>query len=72
MSGVFEAQYPGVCGVCDERIVPGDRCAYIDDDSRAVGVVIAHVHCPQPVVLADPCSKCFMIPAANGTCGCDP
>lgn len=60
----FEARYPGRCGVCDERIQPGDQATYVEDE-------VAHVSCPQPVALADPCPRCFMVPAANGSCGCD-
>ena len=60
----FEARYPGRCGVCDERIQPGDQATYVDDE-------IAHATCPQPVALAEPCDRCFMVPATNGECGCD-
>lgn len=60
----FEAKYPGRCGVCDGRIKPGDQATFVEDE-------IAHASCPQPTVLAAPCSRCFMVPAANGECGCD-
>ncbi len=67
----FEAKYPGLCGVCDDHIRVGERCQYLDEDSRAVGVSIGHVTCRAPEVLPDPCARCFMVPAANGVCGCD-
>ena len=59
----FEARFPGRCGVCDEAIRPGDMATYVEDE-------IAHATCPQPTVLADPCPRCFMVPASNGECGC--
>jgi hypothetical protein len=60
----FEARYPGRCGVCDERIRPGDQAMYVDDE-------IAHAACPAPVALAEPCPRCFMVPATNGACDCE-
>jgi len=60
----FEARYPGRCAVCDERIYPGERATFVEDE-------IAHAVCPTPIALADPCPNCFTIPAANGSCGCD-
>lgn len=60
----FEARYPGRCGVCDEAIKPGDQATFVEDE-------IAHATCPTPTILADPCSRCFMVPATNGACGCD-
>jgi hypothetical protein len=60
----FEARYPGRCGICDERIHVGDEVGYVDDE-------IAHAKCPHPTALAEPCPRCFMVPAANGVCGCD-
>ena len=60
----FEARYPGRCGVCDERINPGDMATFVEDE-------IAHARCPQPAALAEPCGRCFMVPATNGACGCD-
>lgn len=59
----FTAQFPGRCGICDEAIRVGDTATYVDDE-------IAHVNCPTPTVLADPCSRCWTVPAANGECGC--
>lgn len=64
MNGQFEARYPGRCGVCDERINVDDLATFVEDE-------IAHATCPTPVALADPCSRCFMVPATNGQCGCD-
>ena len=64
MVSTFEARFPGRCGVCDGRIHPGDQATCVEDE-------IAHATCPTPTVLADPCSRCFMVPAANGACGCD-
>ncbi|HET7326978.1 MAG TPA: hypothetical protein VFJ14_06780 [Nocardioidaceae bacterium] len=61
---IFEARYPGHCGVCDEPIRPGTLATYEDDE-------IAHAICPEPVALPDPCPRCFQIPASNGRCGCD-
>lgn len=60
----FEAQYPGRCGECDGSIREGDLCMYVDDE-------IAHLFCPETLaVLADPCGECWLVPAANGACGC--
>jgi hypothetical protein len=65
----FEAKYGGRCGVCNERIAPGDVCTYAED-------VVVHEDCeaairsvskpPRPV-----CDKCFIETSANGKCGCD-
>lgn len=63
MSGVFEARYSGRCGVCDGGIQPGQMATFVEDE-------IAHAECPTPTILADPCPRCFQIPAANGECGC--
>ena len=60
----FEARYTGRCGVCDGTIHVGDPATFVEDE-------ISHAACPQPVALADPCSWCFMVPATNGSCGCD-
>lgn len=63
----FTAKYPGRCGVCDERIRPGDLCAYAED-------VVVHADCPEPEATrtARPvCGRCHMETAANGECGCD-
>lgn len=60
----FEAKYAGRCGVCDESIRPGDMATYVDDE-------LAHSRCPQPNALAEPCRRCFMVPATNGACGCE-
>lgn len=60
----FPARYPGRCGVCDGPIRPGQEVTYVEDE-------LAHGACPQPTALADPCPRCFMVPAANGSCGCD-
>lgn len=64
MTAVFEARYPGRCGVCDERIKPGDDAMFVEDE-------IAHARCPAPTVLAEPCLTCWTVPAANGACECD-
>lgn len=62
----FEAKYVGRCGVCDEKIQPGDPCAYSED-------VIVHADCPGvPERPSRPiCSRCFLEVAASGICGCD-
>lgn len=60
----FEARYPGRCGVCDGQIRPGDSATYVDDE-------IAHAACPQPTALAEPCPRCFMVPAVSGACDCE-
>lgn len=64
----FTARYPGRrCGVCDERINVGDEATFVDDE-------MCHATCPTPVALADPCARCFMVPAVNGECagaGCE-
>lgn len=64
MAAIFPARYPGRCGVCDGRIEPDDSVTYVDDE-------LAHAACPEPVALAEPCPRCFMIPAVNGACGCE-
>lgn len=62
----FEAKYGGRCGVCDERIKPGDLATYSDD-------VVVHADCPdEPERPARPvCDMCWMEIASNGKCGCD-
>lgn len=64
----FEAKYPGRCGVCDEKIHPGDPCAYSED-------VIVHGDCEQAAARAERrkrpiCDQCFMEIPTNGECGC--
>ncbi len=65
----FEAKYHGRCGVCDERIDPGDPCAYAED-------VIVHGDCEQAAARAERrkrpvCEKCWTEVTPAGTCGCD-
>lgn len=65
----FEAKYGGRCGVCDERIKPGDWVAYSDD-------VVVHEDCDSSDsgrcrTRHPMCPKCYMEPALNGRCGCD-
>jgi hypothetical protein len=65
MGHFFEARYGGRCGVCDGGIRVGDLVTYVDDE-------IAHYACPQETaVTAEPCPKCFLVPATNGRCGCE-
>ncbi|HKY58358.1 MAG TPA: hypothetical protein VJL80_09995 [Aeromicrobium sp.] len=64
MSAIFEARFPSRCGVCDEPIRVGDNCTYIEDE-------VSHTACPEPTVLAEPCPRCWLVPAANGKCGCE-
>lgn len=67
----FEARYVGRCSVCDERIEPGDLCAYNSDE------FVVHGDCNEAASRANRrppppiCRKCFMIIPANGECGCD-
>lgn len=62
----FTAQYRGRCWACDERIEPGDECAYDEDDE------VIHVDCrTRSVTPQEPCPTCWTVPAANGECGCD-
>lgn len=60
----FEARFAGRCGVCDEAIRTGDLIGYVEDET-------AHARCPQPTALTVACNGCFMVPAANGACGCE-
>lgn len=64
MAAQFEARFPGRCGICDTGIRAGDLVTYVEDE-------IAHAACPMPVTLADPCGKCWTVPAANGACACE-
>lgn len=57
----FEAKYPGLCAACDEGIKPGASVTYVNDQ-------LVHARCPES---RTPCLSCFMVPAANGACGCD-
>lgn len=61
----FEAMYPGTCAVCDGAIKVGQLATFTVMDE------IAHVICPEVAPPKPPCDKCFMVPAANGLCGCD-
>lgn len=65
----FEAKYPGYCGACDEKIAPGEVCAYSE-------TVVVHEDCAPAIARAERakrpiCARCFMETAANGVCGCD-
>jgi hypothetical protein len=65
----FEAKCGGRCGACDEKITPGDECAYSDE-------VVVHADCEPAIARAARaarpiCDRCFMETAANGKCGCD-
>lgn len=67
----FPARFPGRCGACDERIHEGDLIRF----SAESATNFIHDDCedaaPVERPTAPPCGKCFMVPAANGECGCD-
>ena len=56
----FVARYADECGFCNMGIQPGDTAQYLGD-------TLVHQHCP---TVRQPCSRCFMVPAASGACGC--
>lgn len=68
------AKYDGTCGKCDRRIKADEHEVYWLHDPP-VGRPLGHVRCPDPepqelVAAREPCPRCFLIPAANGECGC--
>ena len=74
IGSVFVARFTTRCASCEEPIEPGD-------DARASGHGgWIHADCdpPEPVEVRTrrpdrpACTRCFMVPAANGVCGCDP
>ena len=61
----FIAQYPGVCGACDERF-PKDTEVEYDTDGDLV-----HVDCPAKVHKPrEICPQCFMEMPGIGKCDC--
>lgn len=63
----FEARYPGVCALCDERIRKGDLLRWEGDDT-------VHADCvtpAQPETEYTVCPRCHLTTAVNGLCGCD-
>ena len=65
MSRPFEAQFPGVCDACGERILPGDQVAFGD-----VGIV--HCVCPAPPRRSHSvCPSCWMERSLDGSCLCE-
>lgn len=64
----FNAAYTGPCANPDcEGVRVGDLIEFVDQ----INPDVRHVTCPEPKPLPDPCPRCFMVPAANGTCECD-
>lgn len=64
----FTAKYDGTCAAeCGERVHPGDRVKYVDDQLVHEGCVPAQVveRAPRPV-----CPECFTETAVNGACAC--
>lgn len=64
----FTARYQTRCPVCDQQIHPGDDADWTDDDE------VVHARCVDGTpghTDHDPCPTCFMVPAANGACGCE-
>lgn len=50
------AQYAGVCGECEEPIIPGQQ---ITSASLAGGY--KHVTCPDPTPMGTLCPRCYCI-----------
>lgn len=70
MSVQFAARYDGRCHACNERIYAGDTATF--DDDRLVHADCERAEFRDPFkVERPPCGSCFMVPAANGLCGCD-
>lgn len=69
---IFAARFRSRCPACDETIEPGT-------DARASGDGgWIHADCDyqpgmEPRTRPDMpvCTRCWMVPAANGVCGCD-
>lgn len=60
----FTARFTSRCGICDEQIREGAPATWADGE-------VVHATCPTPVALAEPCQRCWMVPASNGACGCE-
>ena len=67
-TGVFEARFGSGCLACEGRIHEGDDVKWADES-----VIHADCNVPEETVrpVAPMCPACFMVPAANGTCGCE-
>lgn len=81
----FEAKFPGRCADCrrefgqgemveydgEDRIVASACCGSTTEDGqdRERVSAVAEVM-PRGRTARDRCSRCFIIPAANGVCGC--
>lgn len=65
----FTAAYGSPCETCNNPIVIGDHCTWVNDHP-------AHVDCERPTTTRPParppCTSCYMVPANNGSCGCEP
>ena len=64
-SRTFEAEYWGLCPLCDEKIQPGQKVRYTVDDT------LVHDSCSTPSVPARPvvvCDRCWL----QKPCDCDP
>jgi hypothetical protein len=65
----FTARFSTGCPACEQAIDPGDEVKWADDH-------VIHAACVDPDQANQPapapCPSCFMVPATNGACGCDP
>lgn len=70
---VFTARHRTRCAACDEPIEPGQDArasgdgGWIHADDDYEPAVETRTRRPDRPV----CTRCFMVPASNGVCGCD-
>ena len=57
-SKVFAANFPGQCGTCEDRIEPGDKVRYEDDE-------LVHESCPYVDVTKAPRNPPDVCPECN-------
>lgn len=69
MSRPFEAQFPGVCDACGERILPGQMAVYTDAG------LVHDGDCPRPYPSTRRsglvCPFCWMERSLDGSCLCE-
>jgi hypothetical protein len=83
----FPARYDGSCPACDDPIEVGEDVSMVDSDRGRVTVHslcaedrifinarqrVDHTEVmPRGKTARDVCTRCFMVPASNGICGCE-
>lgn len=68
-TAAYVARFPGTCAVCEDRFDAGESITH----SPFVGgwCHADCVHGDRDDAPKAMCTRCFQIPATNGTCGCE-